>query len=502
MFKRLALLALLAFACDGSAAVAAPPPAGSVQTLKVILCDGAMVGTTNLSTVTVTGFPSYSTRAWVQSVGDWFDLQPPGITPSVPLVQVVASDGRHWVREFILNPEWLAQATWSMDESNVTGLASDENTGIDDTHPLLSVDELVRRIGVSGNFGTKVIRWLSNTTHSQINLASISPAGIPLATPDNFPVIIFVGVPTVLRTGTLTGATDAPWTVTDSSLPTSWTASGLISSSSGTRLIRKTDKTKHAFMAYESTARTAKTSPTNGFTEDLVWFPFGTPAASFAPGDTYEVLSLPKFPRVTPPDYSAAYGAAVFMLLDMDGILGGQVEVRNCGFDRPFPDVNAAARSGLHQIHGGLFAQGAVLSATYADSGFDRVLFLGRVTFSTFNGDMNGDVNVIANTGRIFIAHAALPRLGAIYVYDTTFSPVIQITNNSTVSIDSLQGSGNTGVLVDVRDSGCSVNSRSSPGAFNATTSAAHPISVVGTQYDYTAIPITVPTKNASFTTN
>ncbi len=295
ILRRLALLVLLSFACDGSPAFAVPPPAGSVQAVKVITCDGVDSGTTNLTTVTVTGFPSYATQAWVDSVGDWFVLGPAEATAQ-PEVVVPASDGRQWVRQFIPNPKWQKQNTWSVDESNATGLASDENTCADDTHPCLTIDEFVRRMGHVVLTQAVAVRWLSDTTHYSIDLSAITGSNqAALAPTTNYPLVI-VGVPTVIRTGILTGATNAPWTVSDSSLPVSWSASGCLSTSSGVRVIRKTDGSKHAMMGYENSVKTAQVSPTNGYSE--TWSVAGTASASFTPGDAYEVLSVPKFPRV------------------------------------------------------------------------------------------------------------------------------------------------------------------------------------------------------------
>lgn len=478
--------------------------AGFALSATHLTADGISTGTVRLSTLSVTSMPSFATRAWVKSVGDWFTLSPTTGAAADGATVITAADGRQWVRQFIPNPKWRIQATWSIDESNATGLASDENTCADDAHPCLTIDEFVRRMQKQPVTGTIVVRWLSDTTHVQVNLSAMAPGHTPLPLPEGYPAIVFMGVPTVLRTGTLTGATTAPWTVSDSTLTTSWAASGLLSSSSGTRMIRKTDKTKHAFLAYENVAKTAQTSPANGFTEDPVWFPAGTPSATFSAGDAYEVLSLPKFPRVTPPDYSASYGASVFVMLDMDGILGDQVEVRNCGFRQLIPDLNGSTRSGVLQVHGAIFVQGFIVSAAFASNTMDRALMMGQVTLATYNGDLNGAVNVIAKDGRVFIVHASHPRLGTFYVYDTTFNPVIQVSNNSDVSIDALHGSGNSGVLVDVRDSGCSVNSVTTTPltAFDATTSAAHPISVVGTQYDYANLPVSFAGGAATFATN
>lgn len=117
---------------------------------------------------------------------------------------------------------------------------------------------------------------------------------------------------------------------------------------------------------------------------------------------------------------------------------------------------------------------------------------------------MNGLVNVVAKTASFQITHGSLGRIGIVYVYDNTASQAIEVSNMSLVTVDAIHGSGNTGGIVNIRDSGCAINSPTTTPltAFDATTSAAHPITVVGTQYDYTAIPIQATTKNAWFVTN
>jgi hypothetical protein len=50
--------------------------------------------------------------------------------------------------KFLQNPYWQQQ-TWFIDPANVTGLASDTNSGVDATHPLLTYAELLTRWGTS-----------------------------------------------------------------------------------------------------------------------------------------------------------------------------------------------------------------------------------------------------------------------------------------------------------------------------------------------------------------
>ncbi|HYX20196.1 MAG TPA: hypothetical protein VFA98_05070 [Thermoanaerobaculia bacterium] len=60
----------------------------------------------------------------------------PGITGAYRTVNVDA---------ILPNPGWQSQATWFIDPQNVTGLASDDNSGIDATHPVLTYNFGVAR---------------------------------------------------------------------------------------------------------------------------------------------------------------------------------------------------------------------------------------------------------------------------------------------------------------------------------------------------------------------
>jgi len=480
----------------GVAATAIPVAAPD----STLICDGIATGVSQLATASVAGRPSFSTRAWVASVKDWFILEPAGATTPVPMVHVRAPDGRDWSRQGVQSLEWLTQGTWSVDESNATGLANDENTCADDLHPCLTVDELLRRIGKLSSYTSDiVVRWLSDTTRLSINLSGIVPGNLSIGS--MAPTLVFVGVPTVVRSGVLTGATDAPWTVSDATLPASWSASGCLSTSNGSRVIRKTDRTKHAMMAYENSARTAQTSPTTGYSAD--YSVSGPASASFAIGDAYEVLALPKFPKVSLPEYSGSFNGTDFIYLDMSLIIGGFSQVRLSGFSGP-ASIGNVVRTGGIICQGVIFTAGGSIQGVQIQNSFDRSLIMGG-SFQgvTWSGDLHGYVNVIAKTGQLWVSHSSYPRLGTLYVYDDTTTAIL-VDNNSFASIDAIHGSGNTGLIVNVAYSGCSVNSVATTPltAFDATTSAAHPISVVGAQYDYSGIPITVPAHNASFTTN
>lgn len=441
---------------------------------------------------------SNANTVFVATHDDFYQYAPGStLTPADGMVYSSADGLGQWIRMYIPSRKWQTQATWSVDESNVTGLASDENTGADDTHPLLTLEELLRRLGRWSATSSVTVRWLSDTTRSTVNLNGISAGGLPAG--GTAPSIFFLGVPTVLRSGTLTGATDAPWTVADSSLPTSWSASGLLSTSSGVRMIRKTDGTKHAILGYELVAKTARCSPTTGYS-NAASATVGTSAASFTNGDAYEVISLPKFPRIACPPLSAGFNGAYFIYLDAAGFTGGRAQLRLGGF-RNFAPISGDIASGSVSVFGGAWIAGGSFSTT-GSSSFDRCIVLGStLQMGPWPGDNNGFSNVIAQAGQIRMSHASFGRLGTLYAYDCSVT-ALQIDNLATCTLDAMHGSGNTGLIVDIRDSGCSINSASASTAFDATTSLAKPISLVGTTYNYADIPIVNANKGAFFVTN
>ncbi len=433
--------------------------------------------------------------AYVATVGDFFAWHT-GQALTTTATTIINGPAGQWTRMGIPNRAWRAQATWSIDESNVSGLASDENTCADDTHPCLNGDEFVRRMGTVVLGQATTVRWMSDTTHYSIDFSNISGGNQSVITPvTNFPLVV-LGVPTVIRSGTLTGATDAPWSVTDSALGTSWSASGCLSASTGVRLIRKTDKTKYAMMGYEDVAKTAKTSPTNGFSE--TYSSQGTEVASFAPGDAYEVLSLPKFPRVKPTLSVPGFVGYYSILLDMTNIWGSGCETRLCGWRSVGAAFNATG--GFIHVKGGIFLSGGSFTGTPGEI-FYRTMFLGGS--ATMNNTFEGTTNVVAKAGLFKVSDGAIGIIGTMYVYDNTgASPAIRIELGAHANISAVHGSGNTGVIIDIPDSGSSLNSRSAASSFDATTSSAHPITIVGASFDYADIPIVVADKDSSFTVN
>jgi hypothetical protein len=96
--------------------------------------------------------------------------------------------------------------TWTVDESNVSAVASDENTGIDDAHPLLTWQEFSRRTwGTQVPAGTQMVtRMLSNmiTGGGPVFIRGIGQrGGAPVSVSPLNSALNVVGVPTVVYAG-------------------------------------------------------------------------------------------------------------------------------------------------------------------------------------------------------------------------------------------------------------------------------------------------------------
>lgn len=169
----------------------------------------------------------------VATYRDWFDLDKITVRMAVPDVIVAASGGSGWwwVRRMEADPSWLAVTSWTISPSG----GSDEGTTTIKTRT-----ELARRLG-SGKLPAPITVTITG------NLAS-DDTTMPRCQSDFTNFISWVGVPTVLFTGLITGyvarsgAGSQPTTMTCSGLTgTSWSDSGPGSTSLVGKVIEWTD---------------------------------------------------------------------------------------------------------------------------------------------------------------------------------------------------------------------------------------------------------------------
>lgn len=128
------------------------------------------------------------------------------------------------------------QLPWYIDPQNVTGLASNRNTGVDATHPIANDGERQRRVGRYPDWsgGAYNIHYLSDVPAndpvvfngyrrpgSTIFVSGNGTRGLGKAT-------LYTGTVDALVARDRTGTPQHSWEVTSGALPTSWTASSLL----------------------------------------------------------------------------------------------------------------------------------------------------------------------------------------------------------------------------------------------------------------------------------
>jgi hypothetical protein len=170
--------------------------------------------------------------AYVETLRDFFVLDGEALTTDgITVIAAGSKVGFQWRRLTLPNLFWAAQAAWFVDPSNGSGLASDENTGIDRTHPLLTLSEHARRLSTTRlSVGQTVTLMGSQLTTDN----PVYECGFPDAA--FTPLLTFVGDLTAIHNGTITTSTPgaaAPTAdngdrIADTGLPVSWTASGML----------------------------------------------------------------------------------------------------------------------------------------------------------------------------------------------------------------------------------------------------------------------------------
>ncbi len=101
---------------------------------------------------------------YIESVRSYFKLDNKN-TLTADNIVIVQVTGGYLIRLPIACPSWQSQLTWYIDPANSTALASDENDGYTNTHPLLTWEELYRRLGAE--YGAKLA-----TSNFTVNILS------------------------------------------------------------------------------------------------------------------------------------------------------------------------------------------------------------------------------------------------------------------------------------------------------------------------------------------
>lgn len=231
---------------------------------------------TPLSGISAAALTAGSTLAWVSSVGAYFRLQISALAVDHLTVETASGmAGAQWLRMDWRNPVWEAQTAWTVN----TASGSDEAAGTGGA-PLKTMSEAARRLSFA---------QLSATTITLIG--SMATTDLPTWTVSGGVFCLsIVGTTTALFTGSVTTAVNvsaAPTTtendLTDTSIPASFTASGLLAN--GVRVAFTSGAAgRSCWIAKDNGAKTARIAqPHTAFGGN----------ATFANGDTYVAGQLP-----------------------------------------------------------------------------------------------------------------------------------------------------------------------------------------------------------------
>jgi hypothetical protein len=190
---------MLVTCVDGANYVA---PGGGAGSASAIVANAAA-----LTAVPASGLANGTTYV-VQTFGAVFALSAAG--PTVDGVTVLAaSDGRVWQRGASLITEAATQQTaWFIDPQNVSGTASDENSGLTAVLPLVHKNEITRRWGTPSPLLDGVAVTITMLSPDTIGAGGGHDPGVFRPTFTNGATLLFTAVlPAASFTGTLLAVT-------------------------------------------------------------------------------------------------------------------------------------------------------------------------------------------------------------------------------------------------------------------------------------------------------
>ncbi len=388
-------------------------------------------------------------RYYVSSIRSTYHLEvTTALTADGISVVNAASGTRQWVRDLIGNSFWQAQAVWYIDPAGTNPTpggvpGNDENSGLTATAPIRTMAEFRRR-NWNGRISAVIYALSSSNNDDDRYLYGFT-------TRPGTTGLQIVGVPTVLFSGTITGYVSPIGNgnnrgqIVDSALPVSWTASGGICSPSGSRFIRKTDKTIHAAVIKDLGSKTCQIGPPNHVSESPGVF--GATVGNFTVGDSYEVCTQLRWPTVS---FQASEMFVSTRCLDFyaaGGNSGGSCLALMCGFLAGF-----AGRWALY----GCYVTGTCTSGTDPGVAATSNAFVGPgVLQPGGNATWHGQLNTFLGNFSLHIwHHACLDSTGTLQVFDNTDGGgflSVRYAAMANIIPDSMVGDNNSCPLVNVQ---------------------------------------------------
>lgn len=341
--------------------------------------------------------------------------------------------------------KWWGVTDWYIDPAGTSG-GSDENSGLTSSAPIKSIAEWRRRVRGAHFESSVTIHVLSSSTIVDDGMFY----GFSTAL---FSVFVnVIAVPTVVTSGTLSAyqaySGNTRGSVTDSGI-TSWTASNAISTTSGSRFIRKTGSgaRHYAPLLKDMGSKTAQMGVVCDW-DDTNTTTVVTAETNFAVSDTYEVVSFPTWPAIQAFGCNVRAQCLDILATEVSGAKvthsTSQITYVLCGFitQHTLIVVPTAHVYSCVSVHtSGVFFQGGNISSfncCWVNCPLEW-------TYTGFN--WNGMVNVFVNAP-VRVYHSSMAgSLGTIRSYDNT-TTCLDLQHMSRARVESIVGSGNTGKLI------------------------------------------------------
>lgn len=425
--------------------------------------------------------------AFVQSQQSYYQLKTTDTADlTVDHVTVETASG-------LANAVWTRLPTRSLYWENEPAWTVDPINGSDDSASttVKTLSEVARRLFQAILDSTVTVTVLSDTPPTDIVTWTARPA----ATSGTIQLVIN-GTPTVVYSGTVTGTTaigalpsTGEDTLTDSAIPVSFTASGLI----GDGLIykRTNGAARYFYAAADKGSKTIRVSRPMDSTGN-----FGV--SSLVIGDTYSVLRLPK---IYDHRFVGAEGQAVRLV---GGVSTGFVVYNFLDILATSPMIvtdsvhnNCCTFGSNAKTSNSYFYNCAFYETSNGGFGFG---FGGSGIVNVAGGMMFGPGNWLYqfNQGQIVIFstsptlmqgcglnfNASRNAAGAWAFYDCTAAQLISVSTAAQLVFHTISGSGNTGKIIGVLHAGCRAYYVTSPPANAGTTSDPNPYQVGSSSFN------------------
>jgi hypothetical protein len=372
------------------------------------------------------------------------------------LVAALNKAGYYWMRDPKPTGFWFRQTTWE-----VNGVSGDDEATGAEGDPIKTWDEFNRRTDGAESFVDWTVILSGSTPGNDVLRPNIKLKYDDVN--ETFAALWIIGTPTVLYSGSVTGGvvnvgntfpTVLRPTFTDSAIPTSFTASGLVG-----KLWKRTDGTRaYTWIDKDAGSKTAYTSvPMN--TKDAVADFGGLSPVNMGVGNTYDILDLPEMaaPLQSNPDINSS------TIIQTCRILGN--------LDGGLYDTQSTVTYRLCSIASGVAGNGQILSNCHVD---DASLFY--FEGNGFACDLVGGLVSGVGSTALLLVGGAYVRFGqstpttfsrAIFgvlhrsnaediralFYDTV-GDMVTVSGMSKANIKAMGGSGNVGNFLLARDPG------------------------------------------------